>query len=82
MSLNLRDGAGRLGKESVQFCPELEQWKENMRGFVPISVKVLMTCGSEGTSSVVSTHSTQQKYISVNIYSCKGEWTIIKKRKL
>lgn len=32
-----------------------------------------MTCGSEGTRFIVSTHSTQQKYVSVNIYSCKGD---------
>lgn len=39
MSLNLREGTGRLDKVSVQFCPELEQLKENMRSFVAISVK-------------------------------------------
>lgn len=40
MSLNLREGTERLGKESVQFCPELEQLKETMRNFVAISVNI------------------------------------------
>lgn len=40
MSLNLREGTGRLGKEQFQFCPEMRQWKENMTSFVPISVNI------------------------------------------
>lgn len=71
----------RIGKGSVDFYPDLGQWKDNMRSFVHIAGGIFMTCVSEGTRSIGCPHSTWQRYISVNILSCKGEWTFVKKKR-
>lgn len=58
ISLNLKEGTSSIDKGSVDFYPELGRWKENTRSFVHISGILFMTCGSEGTRSIGTTHST------------------------